>query len=180
MKAAKFLSNSNVWKIILAGEISKHINPGDIVCLFGDLGAGKTTFTKGLAQGLGIDPKKVGSPTFVLMAEYRGKLKKSRKPVSLFHFDLYRLDTIEEISLIGYDEFLYSEGISVIEWADRLKELMPKEYVRVTLTHKGDDKRWISITAIGARHKNFMKKIVGINVWTSYPWTPQPKSSALL
>lgn len=164
MKTAEFISHSNNSTMLLAEELSRHLNSGDIVCLIGDLGAGKTTFTKGLAKGFGIAPKKVGSPTFVLMAEYRGKFRKTRKPASLFHFDLYRLDNIEEISLIGYDEFLYSEGISVIEWADRLKELMPKEYVRVTLTHKGDDMRLISIALNGDRYKNLLKKMEGINI----------------
>ncbi|MCK5082016.1 MAG: tRNA (adenosine(37)-N6)-threonylcarbamoyltransferase complex ATPase subunit type 1 TsaE, partial [Candidatus Omnitrophica bacterium] len=104
------------------------------------LGSGKTTLIKGIAEGLNIDPKKVNSPTFVLMNIYQGRLP-------LFHFDLYRLEDLYGIRSIGYDEFLYGDGISVIEWADRLGEFLPEEYLKIEMEHKKLDERVIRLSA---------------------------------
>ena len=136
----------------LGKKLAKRLKGGDILCLFGDLGSGKTTMIKGVAEGLKINPKKVNSPTFVLMNIYEGRLP-------LFHFDLYRLEDIEGISSIGYDEFLYGDGVSVIEWADRLGEFLPEEYLKVELKHKKLDERVIRLTAKGRRHQNIIGKI---------------------
>ena len=136
--------------IRFAARLGKLMKKGDIVCFFGDLGSGKTTFIKGIAQGLNINPSEVNSPTFVLMNNYRGKL-----PV--FHFDLYRLENINEISAIGYDEFIYDDGVSVIEWADRLNDHLPEEYLKVELKHKELNKRIIVISSVGKRYEKISK-----------------------
>ena len=86
------------------------------------------------------------------MNDYQGRL-------TLFHFDLYRLNDIEGISSIGTDEFLYGDGISVVEWADRLGSLMPDEYLRVDLNHKKADERVIQLSAIGRRYQNIVEKV---------------------
>nr|WP_320415660.1 tRNA (adenosine(37)-N6)-threonylcarbamoyltransferase complex ATPase subunit type 1 TsaE [Candidatus Contubernalis alkalaceticus] len=98
---------------------------GDIVALFGDLGTGKTVFTQGLAQGLGVH-NYVTSPTFVLINEYPGRLP-------LYHFDVYRLEDPEEILELGYEEYFYGEGVSVIEWAEKIVDYLPHEYLGITL-----------------------------------------------
>lgn len=98
---------------------------GDIIALFGDLGTGKTVFTQGLAQGMEVD-QYVTSPTFVLINEYQGRLP-------LYHFDVYRLEDPEEILELGFEEYFYGEGVSVIEWAEKIVDYLPQEYLGVTL-----------------------------------------------
>ncbi len=139
----------NIEKIISKGpeetkafgkHLAKSLRSGDIICLFGDLGSGKTTLIKGIAEGLNISQENVKSPTFVLMNIYEGRLP-------LFHFDLYRLEDLQGISSIGYDEFLYGNGVSVIEWADRLGEFLPKKYLKIEMKHKKLQERVIRLSA---------------------------------
>ena len=145
MKTVTLLSKSADQTLRLGEKLAKHLREGDIVCLEGDLGSGKTTLIKGIAKGLKIAPAKVNSPTFVLMNAYQGRLP-------LYHFDLYRLAKREEIGAIGYEEFLYGGGVSVIEWAERLGPLTPKEYVRIELKHKDENERLIRLSAAGKRY----------------------------
>src|SRR3989344_4772163 len=142
MKAINVLSKSTDQTLELGEKLAKHLRKGDIVCLEGDLGSGKTTLIKGIAKGLKIASEKVNSPTFVLMNAYHGRLP-------LYHFDLYRLETTGEIGVIGYEEFLYGDGVAVVEWAERLGDLTPKEHLRIDLTHKEENVRKIKITAAG-------------------------------
>ncbi|MFA6384610.1 MAG: tRNA (adenosine(37)-N6)-threonylcarbamoyltransferase complex ATPase subunit type 1 TsaE, partial [Candidatus Omnitrophota bacterium] len=123
-----------------------------IICLFGDLGSGKTVLTKGIAQGLGIDKKDVLSPTFVLLRQYEGR-------VPVFHFDLYRLGDAGEIFDLGYEEYLYDNGVAIIEWADRLGKLTPDAYLKIKLDVVGEDQRKITVTASGNRYKGVLRNI---------------------
>lgn len=100
--------------------VARTLAAGAVLALVGGLGAGKTHFVKGLAQGLGAAPEEVTSPTFTLIHEYIG----GRLP--LFHLDLYRLETVEEALGLGFDDYLGSEGVLAIEWADKFPELLPK------------------------------------------------------
>jgi len=152
MRTQKFISKSPEETIDFGKHLAGSLKEGDIVCFFGDLGSGKTTFIKGIAKGLKIVHTKVNSPTFVFMNVYQGRLP-------LFHFDLYRLDDIEGIISIGYDEFLYGDGVSVVEWADRLGSLMPDEYLKVDLIHKKVDERLIQLSAIGHRYQKIIEKV---------------------
>ncbi len=121
---------------------------GEIICLSGDLGAGKTTFVKGLARGLKIDEKMVNSPTFVIMNLYdQGRLP-------LYHFDFYRFEKQEEIGGVGYDEFLYGSGVAVIEWSERFGTLMPPENLTIHLGHAGEKERMLKITPYGKRYQD--------------------------
>ncbi len=149
MNSVSVLSTNTEQTLRLGEKLAKHLRRGDILCLEGDLGSGKTTLIKGIAKGLKIAPEKVNSPTFVLMNAYQGKLP-------LYHFDLYRLEHVREISSIGYEEFLYGDGVSVIEWADKLEELTPKEYLRVELKHEGENERLIKLSAVGERYYEFI------------------------
>lgn len=110
---------------------------GDVVLLYGDLGAGKTAFVRGLAEGLGVSRDEVSSPTFTLVQEYRG----GRLP--LFHVDLYRLNDPREVDDLGLDE-IADEGVLAIEWAEKLPA-KPPEFVRVTIEHAGDDERRVTV-----------------------------------
>ncbi len=152
-KAITKISRSEKETQTIAQKVAKCLRPGNIVCLFGDLGAGKTTFVKGLAKGLRLNSEDVHSPSYVLMNIYPGK------KMNLFHFDLYRLDHLDEIYAIGFEEFLYGDDLSVIEWAERLKEEMPLEYLAVNLSHQGEDKRKIQIKTIGKKYIQIFEKL---------------------
>ena len=135
----KVVSQSPEDTIAFAAKFARALKPGDIVFLKGDLGAGKTTFMKGIAKALKVDPNQVNSPTFVLMNHYKGKLP-------MYHFDLYRLEKAEEIKTVQFDEYFYGKGISVIEWPERLGELAPQDFWLVELTHKSEHERQICIS----------------------------------
>jgi tRNA threonylcarbamoyladenosine biosynthesis protein TsaE len=132
--------------------IARHLRESDIVCLFGELGSGKTVLAKGIAEGLGIGRNSVISPTFVLIRQYVGKK-------TMFHFDLYRLSAAGDIAGLGYEEYFYDDGISVIEWPERLGALMPREYLRVELDIRGQNKRIISMSGFGIRYTQIVKEI---------------------
>lgn len=147
-----FKSNNEKETIAFAAKLTAFLSPGDILCLNGNLGAGKTTFVKGVAKALRIAQNKVNSPTFVLLNIYAGKM-------SVYHFDLYRLDNESAIEGIGLDEFLYAQGISVIEWAEKLGSLMPSEYLEISFKHVNEHSRDITLKAVGAHYKKLIKKL---------------------
>ncbi len=103
------------------------LKPGTVICLDGDLGAGKTVFVKGVAKGLGVTDT-VCSPTFTILQEYRD----GRMP--LYHFDVYRIEDPEEMYEIGFDDYLYGEGVCLIEWAKNVAELIPEGALKITIT----------------------------------------------
>jgi len=153
MRKSELLSKSPEETIGIGEHLAKCVKKGDIICFFGDLGSGKTTLIKGIAGGLKISQNKVHSPTFVLMNIYQGRLP-------LFHFDLYRLESAQEINALGCDEFFYDNGVSVIEWADRLGTFLPKEYLRVDLKHRKLNERVIRLSAKGTRYQNIIGKMI--------------------
>jgi tRNA threonylcarbamoyladenosine biosynthesis protein TsaE len=111
---------------IKLGEIiGKTLTPGSIIALRGDLGAGKTVLVKGIARGLGIEDEPV-SPTFVIMSAYEGA-------IPLYHFDLYRISGADELMGIGADEFLFGEGVSAVEWAERVDEILPEYTIYIDI-----------------------------------------------
>ena len=136
----------------LGRVIAKHLRKSDIICLSGDLGSGKTVLTKGIAEGLGIKKNRIVSPTFVLIRQYSGTMR-------LFHFDFYRLTESKDIAGIGYEEYLYDDGVSVIEWPERLGFLMPEACLKIRLRIQDRSRRSISMSASGARYKQMLKEI---------------------
>ncbi len=148
----KFLSRSVKDTVKLGKALANRLSKGDIVCLFGNLGSGKTVLAKGIAEGLGIKTKTVISPTFVLMRQYDSK-------IPLNHFDLYRLEDPKDVLFLGYEEYLYGDGITVIEWADKLKNLLPKDYLKVELSLAGKTHRHIKLIGKGPRYKELVKEI---------------------
>ena len=122
----------------LAGNIARTLNPGAVVVLTGELGAGKTTFVKGLAEGLGITGL-VKSPTFTVLTIHRG-------PLTLYHIDLYRLEGGGDIDDIGIDSYLYCrDGISAVEWGEKIEGVLTGRYLSVTLSHAEDEGRRIEV-----------------------------------
>lgn len=122
-------------------ELAEQAQPGQIFALSGDLGTGKTVFAKGFAQGLGID-EPVSSPTFTILQIY----EEGRLP--LYHFDVYRIEDPEEMEEVGLDEYLEGDGVCLIEWAERIEEMLPAEYGRITLEkdpEEGFDFRRITV-----------------------------------
>lgn len=114
---------------------------GQVFTLIGDLGVGKTVFTKGLASGLGIE-EPVNSPTFTIVQIY----EEGRMP--FYHFDVYRIGDVEEMDEIGYEDYIYGEGVTLIEWADLIEEILPEHYTEIKIEKdldKGFDYRRISI-----------------------------------
>lgn len=124
----------------LAKKLGETANKGDIFCLIGDLGVGKTVFSKGFAQGMEID-EHITSPTFTIVHEYEGELP-------LYHFDVYRISDASEMDEIGYEEYFYGAGVCLIEWADIIPEIIPLSAKYITIEkdlEKGFDYRRITI-----------------------------------
>lgn len=140
------VTTKNPDETLALGEVlGRLLRPGDVVVLDGDLGAGKTLLTKGIAQGLGMAASDVTSPTFSLVHEHEGA-------VSLYHLDLYRLETPEELQNLGYEDYFYGDGICVIEWPERAAAFLPAEYLAVTLRKAGEAVRQIEFTPYGKRY----------------------------
>ena len=129
---------------LLGEKIADRLKKGTVIALIGELGTGKTAMTKAIAKGLGIT-ENVNSPTFTLVQEYySGKLP-------FFHFDVYRVDAIDELDVIDFNEYFYSDGICVVEWADLIEEELPDEAIRVFIEYaKEEDSRIIKIEDPGA------------------------------
>ena len=145
------LSSSPEETQILGFHLGELSEPGDIYVLTGKLGAGKTTLTQGIARGLGIR-ENVMSPSFVLIRELKGRLP-------LYHIDLYRLDKIEEITELGLDDYLYGQGVSVIEWGEKAGDALPEENLRIELRYMSDNEREINFKANGTRYRKLLKQM---------------------
>ncbi len=130
---AKFLSNSREQTYAFAVEYAKTLQSGDVVLLDGEMGAGKTVFAKGVAKGLGID-EEVTSPTYAYMNDYEGRL---------FHYDCYRIESVEQAEHLGLADYFYMGGICLVEWAQNVAPLLPKQVKRVRIQKIGDGQREI-------------------------------------
>lgn len=148
-----YVSFSSEDTLELGIRMGKLLLPGDVVCLGGTLGAGKTLLTKGIALGMGIKHP-VTSPTYTLINQYPGK-------VPLYHFDVYRLEDSDELYQIGGEELLYDDGVSVIEWASRVDDILPEErlWIEISSSPEESNKRFIEITAVGDRYNRILKGV---------------------
>ena len=134
----------------LGEKIAQLLEKGSIITLEGDLGAGKTTFTKGLGKGLGIT-RPVNSPTFTIMKVYeRGRLP-------LYHIDAYRLEGLHQD--LGFEEYIYGDGVCVIEWSAFVEDLLPKERLTIKLEYENDGERKITIIPLGERYEKLVKEL---------------------
>ncbi len=135
----KFLSRSSSETFELGRKIGEELPVPTVVCLFGELAAGKTTFIKGLVSGAAqIDPTSVQSPTFTYLHIYEGQKR-------IYHFDLYRLRDIDEFLSMGFDEYFEAEGICCLEWSERIASYLPPNSLIITLEHLQGDQRLIKI-----------------------------------
>ncbi|HBI02938.1 MAG TPA: tRNA (adenosine(37)-N6)-threonylcarbamoyltransferase complex ATPase subunit type 1 TsaE [Paenibacillaceae bacterium] len=133
----------------LGEKISSILRGGDVITLSGDLGAGKTSFTQGIARGLGIK-RVVNSPTFTIIKEYEGNLP-------LYHMDVYRLDEGGED--LGFDEYFYGEGVTVVEWPQMIADFLPSERLEITITREGEEQRAIRLLPFGTRFIRLCEEI---------------------
>jgi tRNA threonylcarbamoyladenosine biosynthesis protein TsaE len=134
-------------------KLGSILNRGDVVCLIGGLGTGKTAFTGGIAEALGIEGY-ITSPTFTIVNEYQGR-------IPLYHFDAYRIANADEMFEIGFDEYLEANGIVVIEWADLIREILPHDYVGIHIEKDiavDPDKRIISMEFHGKRYLDYERR----------------------
>lgn len=134
-------------------KLGRYLEKGDIVCLIGGLGVGKTVFGQGVAKGLEIENKNVTSPTFLMLREYH----QARLP--LFHFDLYRLESITELYDLGYEEYLFGDGVTIIEWAEKMEELLPAEYLRVEIVWINENTREINFISYGEHYHQIVTQL---------------------
>ena len=140
-------SPEQTWRIgELLGEL---LGPGDLVCLYGDLGAGKTSLSYGIALGLEVKEQYITSPTFTFVNEYEGR-------VPFYHIDLYRLKEPEELENIGFEEYLGSDGVTVIEWAERAEDELPGERLSVYLNYVNENSREIGFLPEGERYQKLL------------------------
>ncbi|MBP0972021.1 MAG: tRNA (adenosine(37)-N6)-threonylcarbamoyltransferase complex ATPase subunit type 1 TsaE [Oscillospiraceae bacterium] len=134
-----FITNSPAETHQLAKRIGAALRPGTCVAFFGGLGAGKTTFTRGLAEGLGL-PDLVSSPTFALVNEYQ-----AAGCVSVYHFDMYRVTSTEALETTGFWDYPLEDSVFVIEWAENIEEDLPEPLLKITITGSGDQPRQITL-----------------------------------
>lgn len=132
--------------------LGRHAADGDVFCLTGDLGAGKTLLSKGVAEALGVSSEDVTSPTFAIMNVYQGTELEVR------HFDLYRLNRPEELEDIGFDEYAGGDGVTLIEWAELFSEQLPEEYLQITLRLDGAGRRAV-LEPKGERYEELLGEV---------------------
>lgn len=150
MLQVELMTHSAEETMAKSEALGKWMKGGEVLLLEGDLGAGKTTFTKGLAKGLEIK-RNVNSPTFTIIKEYQGRLP-------LYHMDVYRLADSEED--LGFDDYFEGEGVTVVEWAHLIEEFLPEERLEIYIYHQGDDERKIVLTPRGERYEAICKELM--------------------
>lgn len=151
------IKTSSAEETVRVGQaLGTILRAGDVICLNGDLGAGKTRFAQGVACGLNIDGA-VTSPTFTLINEYQGRLP-------FYHMDVYRLAGPIELEDLGYEEYFYGDGVSLVEWAERVNELLPEERLDITINRcpEGEDLREITTTPQGERYRQLVEELIDI------------------
>ncbi|UCG84564.1 MAG: tRNA (adenosine(37)-N6)-threonylcarbamoyltransferase complex ATPase subunit type 1 TsaE [Dehalococcoidia bacterium] len=135
----------------LGAALGQRARDGDVILLVGDLGAGKTCLAQGIAEGLGVEGC-VTSPSFVLLREYRGRLP-------LYHIDFYRLDTIEEVALLGLDDYLNGDGVCVIEWAEKGMDVLPGDHLLIEMESLSANRRRLVFHPRGSRYVEMIPQL---------------------
>ncbi|MFZ5944416.1 MAG: tRNA (adenosine(37)-N6)-threonylcarbamoyltransferase complex ATPase subunit type 1 TsaE [Bacillota bacterium] len=134
-------------------RMAKYLEPGDFIALIGQLGAGKTVFSKGIARGLGIE-EDITSPTFTIIHEY------TNGRIPLFHMDVYRLKDVQEMDDLGYEEYFYGNGVTVVEWADIIRDILPAEHLALVF-NQGEEGREICFYPQGEKYKRLVEELTG-------------------
>ena len=151
MNNLSLMSNSHSFTNSIGIRLGQLAQPGDVFLLSGDLGAGKTCLTQGIARGLGIEGY-VRSPTFVLVSQHQGRLP-------LYHMDIYRLGGLEEVLDLGLEEYLLGVGVSVVEWADKSMEAFQQPFLMVSIEISGVNERGLTFQAYGQRYESLIRML---------------------
>lgn len=147
----QFLSSSLATTLEVGKELGSFSEPGDVICLGGELGSGKTTLAQAIAEGAGVDEREyVNSPTFAVLHEYGGR-------IPIYHMDFYRLGSSEDVLALGLDEYLYGDGLALIEWFERAEDVLPESALVVHLSFVNINSRAISLHSSDHR----WQKIIG-------------------
>ena len=125
----------------LGARVATMVGPGTVLALYGDLGSGKTHFVKGIAEGLGVPPAEVRSPTFTILSVYEDGER------ALYHFDAYRVQNPDEFVELGFEDYVHAEGITCIEWADRIPDLLPPDTIHLQFHHVAPSERRVTLGA---------------------------------
>lgn len=136
----------------LGKKIGRSLSRGDVVAIRGELGAGKSVIARGICEGLGI-AQRTRSPSFTFMNRYRG-------PIDVYHIDLYRIERMGELATLGWEEMLYSDAITLIEWADKLGSLLPPASLDISIEITGEETRRIALKANAERHEGIIEDIL--------------------
>lgn len=147
----RFKTNNAEETENLGKRIGEALVGGEVIAMTGDLGAGKTTMTKSLAKGLDID-EHITSPTFTIVNEYDGRLK-------LFHFDVYRIGDIEEMYDLGFEEYIYSGGVSIVEWSNLIEDILPEDKINIEILYLDENKREIIVSGKGEKFDNLIGEL---------------------
>ena len=150
----KVVTTSPAETRALGARLGRLMAPGDIIALIGGLGAGKTVLVQGIAAGLGLKGY-ITSPTYLIIKEHRGE-------IPLYHMDAYRLAGPEELEELGYEEYFFGRGVTAIEWADRIRALLPPEYLRLDMGRVedgGDEDRSLLFTPYGERYTILLEEL---------------------
>lgn len=132
-------------------KLGQLLTPKSVICLIGDLGAGKTTMTQSLAKSLEVDDY-ITSPTFTIVNEYEGRMP-------LYHFDVYRIGSSDEMYDIGFDEYINGDGVCIIEWANLIEDILPEEYLYIEMNYKETGREMI-LTPKGEKYEELVKELV--------------------
>jgi tRNA threonylcarbamoyladenosine biosynthesis protein TsaE len=158
------ISHSAAQTQRLGMRLGELLQGGELILLDGQLGTGKTTFTQGLAQGMGIN-ENINSPTFTLLKEYAGQSHPGispgalpRRGPALYHFDLYRLDNPEEIVDLGFEDYFFSDGVCVVEWAEKAGSFWPAEHLNIRMKIMSETKRGLLFIATGERYCELLRQ----------------------
>ncbi len=158
------ISHSAAQTQRLGMRLGELLRGGELILLNGQLGTGKTTFAQGLAQGMGISAN-INSPTFTLLKEYAGRIESQpgngsapQRSPALYHFDLYRLDNPEEIFDLGFEEYFTSDGVCVVEWAEKADLYWPTDHLDIRLKMLSETKRGLLFAAIGPRYCELLRQ----------------------
>jgi tRNA threonylcarbamoyladenosine biosynthesis protein TsaE len=151
-KKISVITLSPARTLALGRLIARVLQPGDTIAISGELGTGKTVLIKGIAAGLRVPERDVTSPTFTLMNEYKGRL-----PV--YHFDAYRMTRVEEIEELGADDYFFGNGVSLIEWADRIQSSLPADRLEISASHVSEKQRLYEFRAKGLRSSKILSAL---------------------
>jgi tRNA threonylcarbamoyladenosine biosynthesis protein TsaE len=152
-KRTSFPSRSPEETRELGYALGRLLGPGDVVCLFGELGSGKTCFVQGVAQGMEIRDQPVTSPSYTIVNEYQGR-------TPLFHIDLYRIGKVRNLRDLGFEEMFYGQGVTIVEWADRMADQLPDERMDIRIGWLAPSERNIVMEAFGSRAVQTLERLV--------------------